>query len=60
VFSLTTVGAPQSDDPSQGAAVDVLKRLGFGRQRDDALLTVLEPIVEPHHGGLPIEFIRQG
>jgi len=55
---LSTIGAAQADDPSYLASVykrHVVKDFGFRSECDHSPLSVLEPFVNLHQLGFPVE-----
>lgn len=59
VLYLSTIGAPQTDDSSHAPAIYVchaVEEAGERRERDMTCFAVLEPSVDPHERGFPIEF----
>jgi hypothetical protein len=58
VLHLSTIGTAQTDDPSRFATLykrHVVQDAGLWRERDHSQLAVLEPIINPHQRGFPIE-----
>jgi len=63
MFNLATCGAAQADYPSHFAMVykrHVVQNFSSRGERNHSYLAVLEPVIDPHQRGFPVEFIRQG
>lgn len=58
---LTTIGAAKTDDPSCCPTIHkrhAVQNLGVWRECDYPHLVLLNPIINPHQRGFPIEFDR--
>ena len=63
VFYLATIGTAQTDDSSRFTTVykcHVVQDFGFRSERDHSRLAVLEPVINPHQRGFPVEFSCHG
>ena len=61
IFYLATIGAAQADDPSHITTVYkcVIQDLCDRGERNHSRFVVLEPIINPHQRGFPVEFAGQ-
>ena len=58
VFHLAMIGMAQTDDSSRFTTVykrHVGQNPGFRSERDHSRLAVLEPVINPHQRGFPVE-----
>ena len=61
MLDLTTRGATKTNDPAAVASVDerdVVENVGARRERDYPQLIILEAIVDPDKGSIPVQFPR--
>ena len=61
VFHLATIGAAQTDNASRVATVykrHSVQDFGFRSKRDHPRLSLLEPFINPHQLGFPVEAAR--
>jgi hypothetical protein len=63
VLHLTTIGAAETDDPSHFATVckrHVVQGVRLRSEGDHSDFVVLQPAVNPHQRGIPVEFDGKG